>query len=81
MRKQSAVMSKPEKQIKGKLPREEEMARAQMEREYRQHKVVTYNKVTEFKARLSPLVSSLLLSCTHAHSHTYKHTMVDREKG
>lgn len=67
---------------KGKLPRGEEIVRAQMERACRQHKVVTYNKVTEFKARLSPLVSSLLLSCSHSHTDTHiKHTTVDREKG
>lgn len=65
----------PQKQLKGKLPCEEEMARAQMEREYRQHKVVTYNKVTEFKARPGPLVFSLLFSSTHTHhTHTRAHT-------
>lgn len=41
------------------------MGRAQTERECTHHKAVTYNKVTEFKARTSPLVSSLL-----AHTHT-----------
>lgn len=82
MRKKFCSEQTKEADKKGKLPREDEIVRAQMERAYRQHKVVTYNKVTEFKARLSPLVSSLLLSCARTHTDTrIKHTTVDREKG
>lgn len=82
MRKKFCSEQTKEADKKGKLPRGEEIVRAQMERAYRKHKVVTYNKVTEFKARLSPLVSSLLLSCSRSHTDTrIKHTTVDREKG
>ena len=42
--------------------------------EYRQHKAVTYNKVTEFKARPGLLVFSWLLSCARTHTHTHTHT-------
>lgn len=51
------------------------MAGAQTKREDRQRKAMTYNKVTEFKARPSPLVSSLLLS--HAHMHTHARATAD----
>lgn len=71
LRKKFCSEQTKEADKKGKLPRGEEIVRAQMERAYRKHKVVTYNKVTEFKARLSPLVSSLLLSCSRSHTDTH----------
>lgn len=80
MRKKFCSEQTKEADKKGKLPREDEIVRAQMERAYRQHKVVTYNKVTEFKARLSPLVSSLLLSCAHTHTDTHIKTQWLTEK-